>query len=169
MATPDAGVAANKEVVRRYLAAMERHDWDGAAECWAPDTINRGSGRHEPTSAMIGREAIKRVFEALHMAFPDRHWQLDEMIAEGDWVICLMTVSGTFGMVPPRPPGPLPPNWLGVEGTALASSSAKGKPYSVKHIHVFRIRDGFVAEHLAARDDLGLLLQLGAIAPPVPA
>ena len=33
----------------------------------------------------------------------------------------------------------------------------------MKHMHMLRITDGKIAEHWAARDDLGLLLQLGAI------
>jgi ketosteroid isomerase-like protein len=167
MASNDADrAAANKEVVLRYFAAMERRDWDAAADCWAQDAVNRASGRHDVNPAMVGRDALKRVFQALHMAFPDRHWQLDAMIAEGDRVACLMTVTGSFGKVPPRPPGPLPPNWLGVESTALVPASAEGKPYSVKHVHVFTIQDGLITEHQAARDDLALLLQLGAISPP---
>jgi hypothetical protein len=35
-----------------------------------------------------------------------------------------------------------------------------------KHVHVFTIQDGFITEHQAVRDDLALLLQLGAISPP---
>jgi hypothetical protein len=81
-------------------------------------------------------------------------------------VACLMTVTGSFGKVPPRPPGPLPPNWLGVESTALVPASAEGKPYSVKQVHVFTIQDGLITEHQAARDDIALLIQLGAISPP---
>jgi predicted ester cyclase len=60
----------------------------------------------------------------------------------------------------------LPNGWVGVESTALIPPSAAGKPYSVKHIHIFRIADGLIAEHWAARDDLALLLQLGAISAP---
>jgi hypothetical protein len=60
----------------------------------------------------------------------------------------------------------LPNGWVGVESTALIPPSAAGKPYSVKHIHIFRIAGGLIAEHWAARDDLALLLQLGAISAP---
>ena len=102
----------------------------------------------------------------LRTAFPDRRWQIDDLIAHGDQVICRLTVSGHFGSPPERPEGPLPTGWVGVESTALIPPSAAGKPYSVKHIHIFRIAEGFIAEHWAARDDLGLLLQLGAITAP---
>jgi predicted ester cyclase len=154
----------NKHVIRRWLETMDRRAWDEAAACWAPDAINHASGRfgaHAPR----GRESIKRVFEMLHIAFPDRRWQIEDMIAEGDRVACRMTVSGTFGAVPPLP-DQRPPGSLGVEGTRLASPSASGKSYSVSHIHIFRIANGLIAEHWAARDDIGLLQQLGAVTPP---
>jgi hypothetical protein len=60
---------------------------------------------------------------------------------------------------------PMPPSWVGVEGTELVPASAIGKVYSVKHVHIFRIAYGQTTDHWAARDDLGLLLQLGGIAP----
>ena len=82
---------------------------------------------------------------------PDRHYQIDDMIAEADQVVCRMTVSGKFGATPERPSFPVPPGWVGVEGT-------------VKHVHIFRITDGQITDHWAARDDLGMLFQLGAIA-----
>ena len=103
----------------------------------------------------------------LRTAFPDRRWQIDDLIAEGDQVVCRMTVSGTFGRTPERPSIVVSPTWVGVEGTELVPPSAIGKPYSVKHVHVFRITNGHITEHSAARDDVGLLLQLGAITPPI--
>ena len=161
-------MAANKELIRRYLDAMERGTLDEVQAYWAPDAINYGSGR-PGQRAPSGREGIVAVVRMLRTAFPDRHWQIDQMIADGDLVACRTTVSGTFGTRPERPPFPVPPGWAGVEGTELADASATGKPYSVKHIHIFRIASGLIAEHWAARDDLGLLLQVGAISIPASA
>lgn len=156
---------ANKDLVVRYFDAMERGALDEALDFWATDAVNYASGRISPQA---GREALASVFRMLRAAFPDRRFQIDDLIAEGDKVVCRMTVRGTFGSQPQAPPSGLPPGSLGVEGTLLLPSDAAGKPYSVKHVHVFRISDGHIAEHWAARDDLGLLLQLGAIKPPMP-
>lgn len=41
-----------------------------------------------------------------------------------------------------------------------------GKPIAVAHLHRFRLRDGRIAAHWAVRDDLGMLEQLGLVAPP---
>jgi predicted ester cyclase len=96
------------------------------------------------------------VLGSLQRAFPDRRWQIDELIAEGDLVACRLTVSGTYGEIPPIP----------VEGAMLIQTPPTGKPYAVQHVHLFRLADGKVIEHRAVRDDLGLLLQLGVLAPP---
>jgi ketosteroid isomerase-like protein len=155
---------ANKELVRRYFESMERGALDEAIEFWAADATNHASGR-TGQKAPPGREAIGMVFRMLRSAFPDRRYQIDDIIAEGDQVVCRMTVSGRFGGTPARPTMLVPPGWVGVEGTELVPASAIGKSYSVKHVHIFRIADGLITEHWAARDDVGLLLQLGAIAP----
>ncbi len=160
---PRSRAEKNKEVVKRWTDALERLAFDEAVGCWAPDAVNHASGRTAP--APSPPEAIRRLVDALRVAFPDRRWRIDDMIAEGDQVACRMTVSGTFGATP-VPPGPLPAGYLGLESTMLVPASAAGKPYSVKHIHIFRIAGGMIAEHWAARDDLSLLLQLGAIAGP---
>ena len=156
---------ANKDLVRRYFDALERGALDEATELWATEATNHASGRkgQEPTR---GRDAIDMVHRMLHTAFPDRRYQIDGMIAEGDQVVCRMMMSGKFGGTPPRPSMPVSPGWVGVEGTELVPASGIGKVYSVNHVHIFRIGNGQITDHWAARDDLGLLLQLGAIAPP---
>src|SRR6266581_2884280 len=92
----------NLEVVRRWFEAMERHELDEAVACWSPDAVNHASGRYG-SGLPVGREALRRVFEALRVAFPDRHWAIDDVIADANRVVCRMTVSGTFGRPPPRP------------------------------------------------------------------
>jgi ketosteroid isomerase-like protein len=163
--TGSAGVTeANKELVTRYFDAMERGAVGEATGFWASDATNHATGRAGQPQPR-GREALAATFTMLRTAFPDRRYQVDELIAEGDHVVCRMTVSGVFGGTPVRPPTPMPPGWVGVEATELVPASGIGKPYSVKHIHIFRIAGGLITNHWAARDDVGLLLQLGAIAP----
>jgi predicted ester cyclase len=153
-------VESNEERARRYFEAMERGTVADAIDFWAPDAVNQASGRGEPQR---GRQAIATVFQMLRTAFPDRHYEVDDMLGVGDQVVCRLTVSGTFGTTPPRPPFPVPASFVGVEGSELVPASANGKPYSVKHIHIFRFRDGLITDHWAARDDLGLMIQLGGI------
>ena len=39
----------------------------------------------------------------------------------------------------------------------------EGKSFSVEHLHIYRVIDGRIAEHWVVRDDLGMMLQIGAI------
>jgi predicted ester cyclase len=80
-------------------------------------------------------------------AVPDSNWKTLRLLADGDFVICHNTWSGTYqGTVFRGIPGP------------------QGKRFSVEHVHIYRITDGRIAEHWVVRDDLGMLLQTGAIA-----
>jgi predicted ester cyclase len=153
----------NEDRIRRYFNAMELGTVEAAVAFWATDASNQASGRAEPGR---GRQSIAAVFRMLRGAFPDRHYQIDDLIAVADQVVCRLTVSGTFGVTPPRPPFPVPATFVGVEASELIPASAAGKTYSVKHIHIFRLKDGLITDHWAARDDLGLLLQLGGIEVP---
>jgi len=159
----DGSDQTNEDRVRRYFKAMEQGTVEEAVAFWAVDASNQASGRAEPQR---GTQSIAAVFRMLRKAFPDRHYQIDDLIAKADQVVCRITVSGTFGSTPQRPPFPVPATFVGVEGSELIPASAAGKTYSVKQIHIFRLKDGLITDHWAARDDLGLLLQLGGIEIP---
>src|SRR6266849_10523177 len=125
-----ARIGGNRPVDERALAgAGDAGDDDNT------DRSSRGAGMQSGGSS--------RPFDCLSRP----PWQIDDLIAKDEFVVCRVTVSGTFGVRPHRPPDPLPNGWVGVESTALIPPSAAGKPYSVKHIHIFRIADGLIAEH----------------------
>ena len=81
-------------------------------------------------------------------AVPDSKWTTVRLIAEGDLV-----VSQHVERLIPR---------HDVRGLATAAS----KPFSVEHIHVYRLSDGQIVEHWVVRDDLGMMQQIGALAAP---
>ena len=80
----------------------------------------------------------------LHSAFGELRFEVEDEIAEGDKVVQLVTMRG-------RHTGPL----MGREPT--------GRAFAVRHIYIWRIADGRIAEHWGSRDDLGLLGQLGLL------
>jgi predicted ester cyclase len=149
----------NKAVVRRFLEAQNRGDLEAMLACWFPDAVNHGrfgDGPPPPEVAALlhGRDGLARVLGALLVAFPDRRWEIADLLAEGDRVACRLHVSGTHRGVPPIP----------VEGGQLLQHvDPVGAPYAVEHVHLFRIADGVIAEHWAVRDDLALLQQLGGV------
>jgi steroid delta-isomerase-like uncharacterized protein len=89
-----------------------------------------------------GIDGFKHVIEWVREFSSDVHYDIDDIIAEGDKVAVRMTQSGTHtGTVRGIPP--------------------TGKSFSVDYVHWFRLADGKVAEMWAVRDDLTRLEQLG--------
>jgi predicted ester cyclase len=63
-------------------------------------------------------------------------------VAEGDLVVQQVTMSGRHsGPMMGRPP--------------------TGAEFAVRHVYIWRVADGRLAEHWGSRDDVGLLTQLG--------
>jgi predicted ester cyclase len=136
---------ANKACVRGHFEELwNRGEFDRIGDFFSKDFTNFG----QPVPDVRG--AVKYIIGVWRTAFPDLHFGIDSVIAEGDVVMCEVTFRGThlgeFHLVPPLKGPDLLPN---------------RKPFQVKHIHRFRLRDGKIVEHFAVRDDLGMFLQLG--------
>jgi steroid delta-isomerase-like uncharacterized protein len=136
-------VDANKAVITNWFEGLSgERELD--YELVASDVVNHTA------SAMglrDGAENFKRVMEIVQVAAPDQKWKVQELIAEGDLVACRVTWSGTHRG-----------SFIGVPGT--------NRPFSVEHIHIFRVTDGRIAEHWAVRDDLAMLGQIGVASDP---
>jgi steroid delta-isomerase-like uncharacterized protein len=132
---------ANKALVRRfYEEVWARGNLDAADELFADDYE-----RHDlrPGTPVPGAEGQKQIAAAFREAFPDLTWEVDFLLADGDYVAGRWTASGTHS-------GP----WAGVKAT--------GRSMRFSGINVFRFSDGKVVEIWNHRDDLGLMQQLGA-------
>ncbi|MBA3822691.1 MAG: ester cyclase [Ktedonobacterales bacterium] len=139
----------------RLWQASESADPLATLDFWSPDAINHGGQTTQASrKPPPGREGLQLVLASLHTAFPDREYRIEDIIAEGDKVVCRLLVSGTHQGVPAIP----------IEGGMLNTHPPTGKPYQVQHIHIFRMANGRIAEHWATRDDLGLMQQLGIVA-----
>ncbi len=89
---------------------------------------------------------LKAVITMLRTAFPDLHFELHDMLAEGDLVAFRSTMTGTHR-------GPfqgLPPT---------------GTPISVAHMHFVRLVNGKTSNLWHVWDVAGLMRQLGAATP----
>jgi steroid delta-isomerase-like uncharacterized protein len=132
---------ANKVLVRRfYEEAWAKGELDVADELFADDYVRHDLRAGDPTPGPEGQKAIAAAFRA---AFPDLTWQIDFLLADGDFVVGRWTAAGTHL-------GP----WAGVEPT--------GRSMRFSAINVFRFEGGKVVELWNHRDDLGLMQQLGA-------
>lgn len=91
-----------------------------------------------------GRDGLKEVIGGIRAAFPDIHWVLDEMVAEGDKVVSRFTWSGTHRGV-----------FFGIPAT--------GKSISVKGVVIDHVVAGKMVDSRMLMDSLSMLQQLGAI------
>jgi steroid delta-isomerase-like uncharacterized protein len=131
----------NKAVISMFVeevinqGRLERADDLVAADFVELDTL---PGQQQ------GREGLKEIIGGMRAAFPDIHWVLDEMVAEGDKVVSRFTWSGTHRGV-----------FFGIPAT--------GKSISVKGMVIDRVMAGKMVDSRILMDNLSMLQQLGAI------
>jgi predicted ester cyclase len=107
-----------------------------------PDVTNHQPDRNPET----GLDKFRKAIEGVTGAVPDSSWTTFRLIAEEDFVVCHNSWSGTY------------------EGKIFRGvPSPQGKRFSVEHVHIYRVSDSRIAEHWVVRDDLGMMLQTGAI------
>lgn len=122
--------------------ALNRHDLDAVAALHADGVSHQGFA--------ASRADFMRVWADILRTFPDYHARIDRLLAEDDWVVELMTLTGTHLGRAETSHHSMP---VGIEPT--------GRRLRAQQAHFWRIRDGRIVEHEVVRDDLGLLRQLG--------
>lgn len=137
---------ANKANVRRMIEeAWNRGNLAVVDELLAVDAVDH----HDPDVPSFATH-MKEEITKFHRAFPDFHFAIEDMVAEGDKVAFRATISGThqgeFNGIPPT-----------------------GRRIAFEHIHITRFVDGKGVDHWAVFDFLGMLQQLGAIPQRQPA
>ena len=134
----------NKAGFRRmYEEGLNRGILAVAEEVIDPDCLD-----HEAhPGGDRGPESMRTLITMLRTAFPDLHFAIEELVAEGDTVAGRLTMSGTHE-------GPL----MDIPPT--------GRSVRQNHMHFVRFRDGKAIEHWGVRDDLSMMRQLGVIPSP---
>jgi steroid delta-isomerase-like uncharacterized protein len=133
----------NKTLVRRFIQEIFLEGREGSVDELLTDDFIPHTWGPMPQGKEGLLDGIKRVSAGLS----DAEMRIDDMIAEDDRVAVRLTSSATQS-------GPF---------MGLPSS---GKRYTIGEIHIFRIRDGKVAEHWHQADFLGMMRQLGALPSP---
>ncbi len=129
----------NKTLIRRLVDEVYNEgNLDVVDELVAPDVFNHAAvPEHQH-----GIAGFRHLIEWVREFSSDVHYDIDDIIAEGDKVAVRMTQSGTHtGTVRGIPP--------------------TGKSFSAEYVHWFRLADGKVAELWALTDHLSRLQQLG--------
>jgi glyoxylase-like metal-dependent hydrolase (beta-lactamase superfamily II)/predicted ester cyclase len=84
------------DLARRYFAAIDARDFDGALGMWAPGGIERVVGQRE----IPAPDGVRAFLTELHGAFPDLAWEVLDVIGSGETesrrVVVQWRAIGTF-------------------------------------------------------------------------
>ena len=126
-------IEANKATVLRYF--LESHN--------APYNLDVMDETCSPAFAE-GQKSWQRMERA---AYPDKHFAIEDVVAEGDKVLLRWTIRGTH---------------LGEFWTPVGTVSPTGKTITLTSMVLYRLVDGKIVEESGVHDWLSLLLQFGA-------
>ena len=134
---------ANKELVRRWFAQLDRRDLNAVEEFLAEDYVD-----HNPPIPGLppGREGVKQANRLLYAAFTEATHTIQDQIAEGDKVMTRVVVRGKF------------------TGEFLGYSPT-GQFITLEGAAVHRVAGGKLVEHWAHVDMTSFMLQIGASFP----
>jgi steroid delta-isomerase-like uncharacterized protein len=138
---------SNKQISRRFTELFGTDDPTLADAVFAADVVFHGA---VPDGDLRGIEAVKDFIAAYRAAFPDANSTVEDQVAEGDRVVTRWRARGTHA----GPLGGMPPT---------------GRPFDIAGMTIERLAEGRIAEIWVARDELGLMRQLGAIPVREPA
>ena len=130
----------NKHVIREFTRIFKNeHNVDGVSHLFDKDFVH-----HFRTPLPSGFEGLKQVGIMMNSAFPDVVVTEEDLIAAGDKVVERSSAVATHkGALMGAPPTNRKVNWT--------------------EIHIYRLKDGRIAEHWAEVAMLELLQQTGVI------
>ena len=130
-----------KAIANRWAEEVYKNkNLDAVDKLLSPDfTFNYAPPGIEPT-----REGYKQNVSAFSSSFPDRQWNTEDMIAEGDKVVLRWIGKGTH------------------KGEFMGGSPT-GKEMTITGISIIRIKEGKILEEYAEMNMLGVMQQLGII------
>jgi steroid delta-isomerase-like uncharacterized protein len=132
-------VEENKALARRFFEEV----WNQADESAIDRYIAENAGGNDPDFG-TGREAFRAQWKKWHAAFPDLHFEVEDVIAEGDKVVTRWVLTGTHKG-----------EFQGIPAT--------GQSIRVTGMSLDRLADGKIAEGFDGWDNLGLRQQLGVL------
>jgi predicted ester cyclase len=137
---------ANKAVARRYFDEF-LNEGKGVI---GDDLFATNYRSHFPGSpGPLDKQEHDHVTITFFTAFPDGHFTVEDVIAEGDKVVSRYTFRGTHQG-----------SW-----TAALGTPPTGKHVTLSGNEIFRIADGRIVEQWALFDVIGALRQFGVVPP----
>ena len=131
-------IEQNKQLIRRfYTQVVGGGDYSSLDSVVAADYVahNDAEGGRDP-------DVVRTHLEAIRSTLPDFTIQIEDIFAEGDYVITRDAGRGIhLG------------EWMGIKPT--------GREVRLKGINIDRVERGRIAEHWGEADTIGMLVQMG--------
>lgn len=122
-----------REWYLRYADALNRHQWEEVHE-FIHDTV-------QAYGVTYTRDEVIANFRAIGDAVPDMHWEVTEMVFDGDGIAARAVNTGTPIM-----------EWLGVPAT--------GKSFEITEIVIYKVSGGKFVQMMNMHDSAELRRQL---------
>lgn len=128
-----------KALIQRTIDLINERNFAGIDQMYASSYV-----RHDPNTPQVrNREAYKQYVMVLCNIFPDLHFTIEDLLADGEKVVCRFTTAGTHS----RP-------WRSIPAT--------GKRVTTSGVAISRVVGDEVVEDWFTNDIFGLAEQLGA-------
>jgi predicted ester cyclase len=131
----------NKLLVRRYTEeVVNTGDVSHLPEFIAPEYVETYRNVRYP----VGLEGARKHVLGVRETYPDLHVRIDQQIAEGEWVVSVITARGTHSGT-----------WLGMQPS--------GKIIEITGVNIDRVVGGRIVEHGGAANLLEPFLEIGTL------
>lgn len=134
--------ALGGHTVRAWFNRLPNMSDEDIATFVAEDMVNHPA----PPPLRNGLAAFQRVLGYVRRSAAEQAYVVEELVQQDDLVVARVRWQGRFTG-----------EYFGVTGN--------GRPFDAVQYHTFRLRDGTLVEHWAARDDLSMFRQTG-VRPP---
>ncbi len=128
----------NIAAMRRIIDAFTSGDLAVIDELVAPDCIEHQRGNNP------GSEGAKQIIRTLHGWMSDFSLTIEDLVADGDMVWTRNRARG-------------------VNTGSIMGNPPSGKAVETDVIDIGRFKDGKLVEHWGVADQMGLMLQIGAV------
>ncbi len=130
----------NKSMLKRIFAELNKGNFNVIDELFAEDFVDR----YPAPGATPNKGGFKQLMAGLHETFPDWHFRVEDMLAEGDKVAYRFTTQGT-------------------DKGGFMGLPATGKQINYGAVGILRFARGKVLERWTIADSMTLLHQLGLV------
>ena len=128
----------NKRLFYSFVEAWNSRDFAAMMQCWSPQLV------HHHRNGDYGRDDVYSLMAGFMEAFPDLRFEVQNVVAEGEYVSAHMRARATHNR-------------------EFAGVPATGREVTATVMGLVRIIDESIVEHWNVMDEIHLMHQLGLL------